>query len=148
MTDGKKRFTAEDIAKSLRVCSTGKKCDGCVYHGAATWCPGTLRIKAADLIEEQQREIERLQKELILKNDELLKLREENRWIPATEPNLSKEFVSVLVCIPSDDPLPTVKETYLADGMWVTKAAYYTQQEVTHWRPMPKGVEVSADAQM
>ena len=61
---------------------------------------------------------------------------------------MPKEFVSVLVCIPSDDPLPTVKEAYLADGMWVTKAAYYTQQEVTHWRPMPKGVEVSADAQM
>lgn len=63
------------------------------------------------------------------------------KWIPAKEPDLPKEFVSVLVCIPSDDPLPTVKEAYLADGMWVTKAAYYTQQEVTHWRPMPKGVE-------
>ena len=63
------------------------------------------------------------------------------QWIPVGE-QLPKEFVSVLVCVPSDDPLPTVKEAYLADGMWVTKSAYYTLQEVTHWQSMPKGVEV------
>lgn len=136
-----KDYSPENIVKALRICRKDLGCTGCPLRGYK-FCVGNMKKRAADLIEEQQREIERLQKELILKNDELLKLREENRWIPATEPDLPKEFVSVLVCIPSDDPLPTVKEAYLADGMWITKAAYYTQQEVTHWRPMPKGVEV------
>lgn len=140
-----KDYSPENIVKALRICRKDLGCNGCPLRGYK-YCVSNMEKSAADLIEKQQQEIERIQKELILKNDELLKCREENRWIPAVEPDLPKEFVSVLVCIPSDDPLPTVKEAYLADGMWVTKAAYYMQQEVTHWRPMPKGVEVSTDA--
>lgn len=38
-----------------------------------------------------------------------------SKWIPVTE-RLPKEFVSVLVCVPTEAPLPTVKEAYLANG--------------------------------
>ena len=126
-----KDYSPENIVKALRICRKDLGCTGCPLRGYK-FCVGNMKKTAADLIEEQQREIERL--------------REELRWIPVSGQDLPKEFVSVLVCIPSENPLPTVKEAYLVDGMWVTKAAYYMQQEVTHWRPMPKGVEVQDDA--
>ena len=59
------------------------------------------------------------------------------QWIPVGE-RLPQDFVSVLVCIPSEDPLPTVKEAYLANGAWATKMAIFFMEEVTHWMPMPE----------
>lgn len=68
------------------------------------------------------------------------------RWIPVTE-RLPQEFISVLVCIPSEAPLPTVKEAYLANGAWATKMAIFFMEEVTHWMPLPKPPkEVRGDA--
>ena len=61
----------------------------------------------------------------------------EPKWIPVTE-QLPKEFVSVLVCIPSERPLPMVKEAYLAKGCWYAKTWIYSQSEITHWMPMPE----------
>ena len=58
------------------------------------------------------------------------------KWIPVSE-RLPEEFVSVLVCIPSENPLPTVKEAYLANGAWATKMAIFFMEEVTHWMPLP-----------
>ena len=139
-----KDYSPENIVKALRICRKDSGCTGCPLRGYK-FCVGNMKKTAADLIEEQQREIERLQNDLILKNDELLKLREENRWIPVGE-QLPEEFVSVLVCIPSENPLPTVKEAYLANGAWATKMAIFFMEEVSHWKPMPKGVEVQDDA--
>lgn len=59
------------------------------------------------------------------------------KWIPVEE-RLPQEFVSVLVCIPSENPLPTVKEAYLANGAWATKMAIFFMEEVTHWMPLPE----------
>ena len=59
------------------------------------------------------------------------------KWIPVTE-RLPQEFVSVLVCIPSENPLPTVKEAYLANGAWATKMAIFFMEEVTYWMPLPE----------
>lgn len=59
------------------------------------------------------------------------------QWISVSE-RLPEEFVSVLVCIPSENPLPTVKEAYLANGAWATKMAIFFMEEVTHWMPMPE----------
>lgn len=137
-------YLPEDIVKALRICRKDLGCIGCPLRGYK-FCISNMEKAAADLIEEQLREIERLQNDLILKNDELLKLREENRWIPVGE-QLPEEFVSVLVCIPSENPLPTVKEAYLANGAWATKMAIFFMEEVSHWKPMPKGVEVQDDA--
>ena len=66
------------------------------------------------------------------------KASEENkRWIPVTE-RLPQEFISVLVTIPSEHPLPKVKEAYLANGCWATKTAIFPMEGITHWMPMPE----------
>lgn len=59
------------------------------------------------------------------------------KWIPVAE-QLPKEFVSVLVYIPGEHPMPTVKEAYFAKGNWFAKTWIFGQSEVTHWRPMPE----------
>ena len=61
-------------------------------------------------------------------------------WIPVTE-MLPEPFVPVLACIPSEEPLPTVHESYIADhGAWVCilTAERYKTGEVTHWMPIPQ----------
>ena len=61
-------------------------------------------------------------------------------WISVTE-MLPEPFVSVLACIPSEEPLPTVHESYIADhGAWVCilTAERYKTGEVTHWMPIPQ----------
>ena len=60
-----------------------------------------------------------------------------SEWIPVSE-RLPDEFVSVLVCIPSDAPLPTVREAYWANGSWGAKMWIYSADEVTHWMPLPE----------
>lgn len=60
------------------------------------------------------------------------------QWIPVTE-RLPEQYVSVLVYIPSDAQLPTVKEAYLVDGYWMTRMYAYREKEITHWMPMPDG---------
>ena len=60
-------------------------------------------------------------------------------WIPVTE-MLPEPFASVLAFIPSEEPLPTVHESYIADhGAWVCilTAERYKTGEVTHWMPIP-----------
>ena len=60
-------------------------------------------------------------------------------WI-SVEDRLPEPFVSVLACIPSEEPLPTVHESYIADhGSWVCilTAERYKTGEVTHWMPLP-----------
>ena len=60
-------------------------------------------------------------------------------WISVTE-MLPEPFVSVLAFIPSEEPLPTVHESYIADhSAWVCilTAERYKTGEVTHWMPMP-----------
>jgi hypothetical protein len=62
----------------------------------------------------------------------------EQRWIPV---NVRKpqEFVSVLIYAPGMAPLPTVYESYLAKGCWVTRTMILQEHDVTHWMEMPKG---------
>lgn len=61
-------------------------------------------------------------------------------WISVKD-MLPEPFVSVLACIPSESPLPTVHESYIADhGAWVCilTAERYKPGEVTHWMPLPE----------
>ena len=61
-------------------------------------------------------------------------------WI-SVDDRLPEPFVSVLACIPSEEPLPTVHESYIADhGAWVCilTAERYKTGEVTHWMPIPQ----------
>ena len=69
-----------------------------------------------------------------------LQEQEKFRWIPVTE-RLPKPFESVLAYIPSEAPLPTVHESYIADhDEWVCilTVERYKPGEVTHWMPMPE----------
>lgn len=95
-------------------------------------CKGPHKLKcflfgeAADALESQQKRIE--------------KLEAGHRWIPVTE-RLPKPFESVLAYIPSEAPLPTVHESYIADhDEWVCilTVERYKTGEVTHWMPMPE----------
>lgn len=82
--------------------------------------------EAADTLESQQKRIEELEAE--------------HRWIPVTE-RLPKPFESVLAYIPSEAPLPTVHESYIADhDEWVCilTVERYKPGEVTHWMPLPE----------
>ena len=95
-------------------------------------CKGPHKLKcflfgdAADMLDAQQKRIKELEAE--------------RRWIPVTE-RLPKPFESVLALIPSEAPLPTVHESYIADhDEWVCilTAERYKPGEVTHWMPMPE----------
>ena len=62
------------------------------------------------------------------------------KWISVND-RLPEPFVPVLACIPSEEPLPTVHESYIADhGAWVCilTAERYKTGEVTHWMPIPQ----------
>lgn len=69
-------------------------------------------------------------------------------WI-SVEERLPEPFVSVLAYIPSESPLPTVHESYIADhDTWVNilLGEKYANGEVTHWMPLPeppKGAETT-----
>jgi hypothetical protein len=62
------------------------------------------------------------------------------RWISVKE-DLPKGFMSVLVYIPSEAPLPTVHEGYYANGQWFCKGIFDTVDQVTHWAEMPSPPE-------
>lgn len=68
-----------------------------------------------------------------------LREREERRWIPVEE-RLPQNYISVLVYIPTEEPLPMVHEAYIGDdGEWHSSVFYGIENEdVTHWMPMPK----------
>ena len=60
----------------------------------------------------------------------------EPKWIP-TAKKMPDDFVSVLVHIPGDEPMPTVKEAYHAGGIWIGRVWKYNDSDVTHWTPLP-----------
>ncbi len=64
-------------------------------------------------------------------------LPEEDGWIPVKD-GLPEEFVSVLVHIPGERPLPTVKEAYVVSDMWYTWLGVFPLGDVSHWKPMPE----------
>ena len=68
-----------------------------------------------------------------------LREQEERRWIPVEE-RLPQNYISVLVYIPTAEPLPMVHEAYIGDdGEWHSSVFYGIENEdVTHWMPMPR----------
>ena len=72
-----------------------------------------------------------------------LREQEDRRWIPVTE-RMPETFVPVLAYIPSEVPLPTIHESYIADhGAWVriSTGERYKPYAVTHWMPLPEPLE-------
>lgn len=68
-----------------------------------------------------------------------LREQEQRRWIPVEE-RLPQNYISVLVYIPTAEPLPMVHEAYIGDdGEWHSSIVYGVENEdVTHWMPMPE----------
>lgn len=48
------------------------------------------------------------------------------------------DFVSVLGYMPSLAPFPTVRECYVAEGIWFCPVLYGDYYEVEQWAKMPK----------
>lgn len=50
-----------------------------------------------------------------------------------------KPFVSVLVYMPDEAPLPTVHEGYMSDtGIWWVYGYFRADSEISHWSDMPQ----------
>ena len=83
----------EEVVQSLRGCSADvMDCKNCVAGWQSrAYCFNTLRLYAADLIEQLQQELideryrhDRLQDFCVAQGEELSKLKEQQRWIPVT----------------------------------------------------------------
>ena len=60
------------------------------------------------------------------------------KWISVKE-RLPEPFVSVLVHIPEEEPLPQVHEGYITpDGTWCSVLYVEAYDRVAHWMPMPE----------
>ena len=64
------------------------------------------------------------------------------RWI-SVEDMMPEEFVSVLVYMPGENPLPTVHEGYFVKdaNKWYSNFFDRSLDEVTYWMPMPEPPE-------
>lgn len=118
-------MTKEEIVKALRACSKGGgwKCMGCTYYEKdVPVCVDALEKDAADLIEAQAAEIEKL-KALV------------PRWIPAAD-KIPPDQEEVLVLTQSKNGVRNVDKGYWAIDHFIHRG----RSEVTHWMPLP-GVE-------
>lgn len=63
---------------------------------------------------------------------------EDEEWISVTD-RIPEEYVSVLVYIPGESPLPTVKEAFRVGNRFISSHFdCYSETEVIKWRHMPK----------
>ena len=117
-------MTKEQLVRGLRYCSAVGMCDDCALsiikkEFGDPFCDDRLKSDAADLIEAQAAEIEKLKARV-------------PRWIPVEE-RLPETAGSYIVCTKSGS---------------VVKVNFYPelgrfQRIFTHWMPLP-GVEVLA----
>ena len=59
-------------------------------------------------------------------------------WISVNDV-IPEAFVSVLLYMPKEAPLPTVHEGYYANGKWYWNIGQLDDGDVTYWAPMPEG---------
>lgn len=153
-----KKYNPEEVIQILRVCNSGNNgdCDGCPMRGSADCLDYNNERMALEVIEELAAEVARLRGELIQRNDELLKLQEENRWIPTSErlPDQEleaepkdadgKPLLGGYECIAQIEGAKRPTALWYChidgEGVWTDESGenFY---RVTHWKPMPKGSE-------
>lgn len=64
----------------------------------------------------------------------------EEKWI-STKEKLPNPYESVLIHLPGNSPLPTVREGYMTeDGYWISLFFHeaFTTDEVPFWMPLPE----------
>lgn len=121
-----KKFTPEEITESLRVCA-GAGCKGCVHPGCGEeLCMNALNKIAADMLEELAAEAARL--------------REESRWIPVEEQMPKEEGRYHCIVKSFAFPGQSYQALLFCDSNGFREGNIYTD-DVTHWKPMPKGPE-------
>ena len=71
--------------------------------------------------------------------------RPRGEWI-SVEDRLPDPFVTVLVNMPQEKPLPTVNAGYISkDGEWVGGMFKRDKDEVTHWMPLPEAPDMRGE---
>lgn len=118
-------MTKEEIVQALRVCGNEEGCPRCPYFNVAEWkfrC-NEKDTDAADLIEAQAAEIEKLKAQV-------------PRWISAAD-KIPPDQEEVLVLTQSKNGVRNVDKGYWAIDHFIHRG----RSEVTHWMPLP-GVEV------
>lgn len=73
--------------------------------------------------------------------------RPRGEWI-SVEDRLPDPFVTVLVHMPQEKPLPTVHAGYISkDGEWVGGMFKRDKDEVTHWMPLPEAPDMKGEGE-
>lgn len=123
-------MTKEEIVKALRYCANGESCIDCIYTNIGLpYLPCYQKDKdAADLIEAQAAEIEKLKAQV-------------PRWIPVEE-RLPEQDVPVLARF-EDGRIPRQSpDIVLWNGRgWMHVHLHRNVCGITHWMPLP-GAEV------
>ena len=123
-------MTKEEIVQALRYCANGESCIDCIYTNIGLpYLPCYQKDKdAADLIEEQAAEIEKLKAQV-------------PRWIPVEE-RLPEQDVPVLARF-EDGRIPRQSpDIVLWNGRgWMHVHLHRNVCGITHWMPLP-GAEV------
>ena len=123
-------MTKEEIVQALRYCANGESCIDCIYTNIGLpYLPCYQKDKdAADLIEAQAAEIEKLKAQV-------------PRWIPVEE-RLPEQDVPVLARF-EDGRIPRQSpDIVLWNGRgWMHVHLHRNVCGITHWMPLP-GVEV------
>lgn len=115
----------EEIVLALRTCGNEESCRPCPYFNIPAWkfrC-NEKDTEAADLIEAQAAEIEKLKAQV-------------PRWIPAAD-KIPPDQEEVLVLTQSKNGVRNVDKGYWAIDHFIHRG----RSEVTHWMPLP-GVDV------
>lgn len=75
-------------------------------------------------------------------------IEQKSEWI-SVDKALPEDYEPVLICIPSQSPMPTVREGYRANGVWMCQSLFGLLEPrydtVTHWMPMPEAPKGDAD---
>lgn len=131
-------MTKEQLVHGLRYCSAVGMCDDCALSTiqkefGAPFCDDRLKSDAADLIEAQAAEIEKLKAQV-------------PRWIPETE-RLPESDGDVLTIVNGKVDNVTLIDAYelgsfsKSEGWILEMWPEWEDPKVTHWMPLP-GVEV------
>ena len=123
-------MTKEEIVQALRYCANGESCIDCIYTNIGLpYLPCYQKDKdAADLIEAQAAEIEKLKAQV-------------PRWIPVEE-RLPEQDVPVLAWFEDGLISRQSPDIVLWNGHgWMHRHLHRNVCGITHWMPLP-GAEV------